>query len=46
VTSQQRVRQGEPTSCETRGHRIKNTGVGVFCPGGVDRLYVNRGSLV
>jgi hypothetical protein len=39
------VRQGEATSCVARGHQIENLGVGLFAPGGVDRLYVNMGSL-
>jgi hypothetical protein len=39
-----RVRQGKTTICE--GHdRIENLGVSPFRPGGVDRLYLNRGSL-
>jgi hypothetical protein len=45
VTSQRRVCQGEATSCDARGRRIENLGVDPFCPSGVDRLYVNRGSL-
>jgi hypothetical protein len=39
-----RVRQVEATSCGARDRWIKNPGVGPFRPGGVDRLYVNRGS--
>jgi hypothetical protein len=46
VVSHRRVRRGEATSCGARGYRIKNPGVGPFCPGGVDSLRVNRGSLV
>jgi hypothetical protein len=34
------------TSCGARGRPIKNLAVGLFCPGGVDRLYINRVSLV
>jgi hypothetical protein len=40
------VHKGEATLCGVRGRQIKNLGVGPFSPGGVDRLYVNRGSLV
>jgi hypothetical protein len=32
VASQQRVHQGEATSCEACGRRIENLGVGLFCP--------------
>jgi hypothetical protein len=39
------MHQGEATPCEGRDRWIENLGVGPFCPGGVDRLYVNRGSL-
>jgi hypothetical protein len=35
----------EATPCEGRGRGIKNLGVDPFRPGGVDGLYVNRGSL-
>jgi transposase len=37
--------QGKATPCEGCGRRIKILGVGPFHPGGVDMLYVNRGSL-
>jgi hypothetical protein len=46
MVSQRRVRQGEATSWGARGYWIKNPEVGPFSPGEVDRLYVNRGSLV
>jgi hypothetical protein len=39
------VRQGEASPHEGRGRRIENLGVDPFCPGSVDRLYINRGSL-
>jgi hypothetical protein len=45
VASQRRVRLGEATSCGVCGRGIENLEVGSFHPGGVDKLYVNRGSL-
>jgi hypothetical protein len=39
------VRLGEATSCGVCGRGIENLEVGSFHPGGVDKLYVNRGSL-
>jgi hypothetical protein len=43
ITAQ--VHQGKATLCGACGRRIKNLGVGLFCPSEVDRLYVNTGSL-
>jgi hypothetical protein len=45
MASQRRVCQGETTLCGVHCRRIKNLGVGPFCPSGVDRLYVNSDSL-
>jgi hypothetical protein len=45
VVWSRRVRQGKVTLCEVCGRQMKTPRVGLFCPGGVDMLYVNRSRL-